>query len=166
MRRVYRFVRCSRIGVVAAAALVVAGCTSAAHLGPGPESPPVALTLTIDGKTYTVAPGQVATKDPIEIRLDMQVSIALGVRTPSNAKISNVWLTITGRTGSGMGGGHPIGKFKLLAHQSGTLNPSQRLTATWTAARLFDTAKLNLEATFSIDDTGTGTRIAVLEITR
>lgn len=150
-----------------AAALVLAGCTSNPHLGPGLPTPPRAIvTLTIDRNTYTTNMyGRVATRHPLALASNKPVSIVVGMRAPSGARISDVWLTLTAaRGGSGIGRGRPIGRYKLLAHHPGVLTSAQRLTATWTAERLFNTSHLTLNVTSAIGDSSTSSPIEMFDI--
>jgi hypothetical protein len=131
---------------------------------PGPPLPSITVSLTIDGKTYSNSYGKVASTRRLAFAAGTRVPIALSLRTPSDNRISNVWLTINSYP-SGVRYNHPTGKYRLLARHPGTLSPAQHLTATWTAARLFHTGRLDLTATFDIGNAGTSGVVANLQVT-
>lgn len=165
VRRVYRLVHRYRFGAVAAAALVVAGCTSAGHLGP-PQSPKVVVHLTIDGKQYTGTEGtQLTGRRPLILRSGRRVAIALSLTPQASDRVSDVFLGVNGYPVS-IGDGHSNGKYQSLIRHKGALPVGEQLKASWTASRLFNTNMLDLTLSYTVRDAGASWPVAHLRIIR
>lgn len=129
-------------------------------------SPPVTIELSIDGHQYSGHSGQLLTgQQAIRVGAGQRVAFQVGIQAAANVRVLDLWLVVNSYQ-SGFDGNHgrPTGKYRLVLHHAGSLEPGQHLAGTWTATQLFGTGALDLTAHYAAGDFGISTVLGHLDV--